>query len=195
MMLLAIAVPLFVAWRIPALGGGFAFIYTIVFTELIICQAVSVEESKFPKAAALLCSSPYPRSTYVKAKYVFFFLLFLYCYIVFALMALIVPAIAAIDLTVVLSIFLFGMIVYGIYLPLYFKYGAEKTKFFFMICIFVVSFGVPLFYQSFANISYVFSILESSPAIIKNAVLAIASITVWGISQRASIRIFSRKDL
>jgi len=196
MMLLAIAVPLFVAWRLPAaIGGAVSFIYTVTFTELIICQSVAAEESKYPKAAALLCSTPYPRSTFVMAKYAFFLLLFAYCYIVYTLMALIVPGISAIGLTMVLSVLLFGMILYGIYLPLYFKYGAEKTRFFFMICIFAISFGVPMLYQSFANISIDFSMLASIPAAIINTGLAFASIIVWGVSQGASILIFSKKDL
>jgi ABC-2 type transport system permease protein len=195
MMLLAVAVPLFVAWRVPTMGGVISFIYTVVFTELIICQSISVEESKYPKAAALLCSAPYPRSTFVKAKYVFFLLLFAYCYVVYALMALVVPNIDAIDLTIVLSVLLFGVILYGVYLPLYFKHGAEKTKFFFMICIFAISFGSPMFYQYFANTNINFSMLTSTPALTKNTVLALAIIIALGISQGVPVRIFSKKDL
>ena len=195
MMLLAIAVPLFVAWRVPEIGGVISFIYTVVFTELIICQSVSAEESKYPKSAALLCSVPYQRSTFVKAKYVFFLLLFAYCYVVYTLMALVVPGIGAIDLSIVLSVLLVGVILYGVYLPLYFKYGAEKTKFFFMICIFTISFGSPILYQYFANANIDFSMLASIPTLTKNVVLALASIIVWGVSQWVSIRIFSKKDL
>lgn len=195
MMLLAVAVPLFVAWRVPTMGGVLSFIYTVVFTELIICQSVSVEEAKYPKASALLCSAPYSRSTFVKAKYVFFLLLFVYCYAVYTLMALIVPGIGMINLTIVLSVLLFGMILYGIYLPLYFKYGTEKTKFFFMICIFVISFGAPVLYPYLENVRIDFLMLASVPIAIKNIVLAFASIAVCGVSQMVSIRIFSNKDL
>lgn len=195
MMLLAIAVPLFMAWRLPSMGGVVSFIYTVVFTELIICQSISVEESKYPKAAALLCSAPYPRSTFVKAKYVFFLLLFAYCYIVYTLMAFIIPGVGRIDLTIVLSVLLLGVILYGIYLPLYFKYGAEKTKFFFMICIFATSFGIPVLFQYLANFNIDFARLASVPTAIRNVVLVLVSITAWGVSQGVSIKIFSRKDL
>jgi len=54
---------------------------------------------------------------------------------------------------------------------------------------------VPMLYQSFANVSIDFSILASVPAAIKNIGLALASIIVWGVSQWASILIFSKKDL
>lgn len=195
MMLLAVAVPLFVAWQLPEITGVISFIYTVVFTELIICQAVSAEESKYPKAAALLCSVPYTRSTIVKAKYVFFLLLFAYCWIVYTLMAVFIPSVGAIDLTVVLSVLLAGMIVYGIYLPLYFKYGAEKTRFFFMICIFIMAFGMPVIYNYLAGLQIDFSVLASIPVPIVNLIMAVLFAVALGVSVAASIRIYSKKEL
>lgn len=195
MMLLAVAVPLFVAWQLPEITGVISFIYTVVFTELIICQAVSAEESKYPKATALLCSVPYTRSTIVKAKYVFFLLLFAYCWIVYTLMAVFVPGVGAIDLTVVLSVLLAGMIVYGIYLPLYFKYGAEKTRFFFMICIFIMAFGMPVIYNYLAGLQIDFSVLASIPVPIVNLIMAVLFAVALGVSVAASIRIYSKKEL
>lgn len=195
MMLLAVAVPLFVAWRLPEISGVISFVYTVVFTELIICQAVSQEESKYPKAAALLCSIPYKRSSIVKAKYVFFLLLFFYCWAVYTLMALLVPGIDAIDLTVVLSVLMVGMIVYGIYLPLYFKYGAEKTRFFFMICIFLIAFGMPLIYKYLASLHIDFSILTSISAPIINLIMVLLFAVALSVSMTMSIRIYSKKEL
>ena len=195
MMLLAVGVPLFVAWRLPEITGVISFIYTVVFTELIICQGVSQEESKFPKAAALLCSVPYKRSAIVKAKYVFFLLLYAYCWAVYTVMALLVPGIGTIDLTVVLSVLLVGMIVYGIYLPLYFKYGVEKTKFFFMICIFAIAFGMPLFYNYLTGLQIDFSILASIPVAVVNLMIVILFAVALGVSMTISIRIYSKKEL
>lgn len=195
MLLLAVAVPLFVAWRLPEIAGVISFIYTVVFTELIICQAVSAEESKYPKAAALLCSVPYKRSTIVKAKYVFFLLLFAYCWAVYTLMALFVPGVGAIDLTIVLSVLLVGMIVYGLYLPLYFKYGTEKTRFFFMIIIFIMAFGTPVIYNYLAYIHIDLSILASIPVTILYLIMVILFAFTLGVSMTASIKIYSKKEL
>lgn len=195
MMLLAVGVPVFMAWRLPEIPGFISFIYTVVFTELIICQAVSAEESKYPKAAALLCSATYKRSAIVEAKYVFFLLLFAYCWIVYTLMALLVPGVGGIDLVVVLSVLLVGMIVYGIYLPLYFKYGAEKTKFFFMVFIFTMAFGTPMFYNYMANLQIDFSVLASIPVSILNLIMVILFAVALGVSMAASIRIYSKKEL
>ncbi len=195
MMLLAVAVPLFVAWKQPEITGIISFVYTVVLTELIICQGVSQEESKFPKAAALLCSVPYKRSAIVKAKYVFFLLLYAYCWAVYTVMALLVPGVGAIDLTVVLSVLLVGMILYGIYLPLYFKYGVEKTRFFFMICIFAISFGMPIFYNYFTSLHIDFSMLASIPAAVINLILLILFAVTLGVSMTISIRIYSKKEL
>lgn len=195
MMLLAVAVPLFLAWRLPEIAGVISFIYTVVFTEIIICQAVSAEESKYPKAAALLCSVPYKRSAIVQAKYVFFLLLFAYCWIVYTLMALFVPGVGAIDSTVVLSVLMVGMIAYGIYLPLYFKYGAEKTRFFFMVCIFIAAFGTPLIYNCLADLQIDFSLLATIPASVLKLIIVILFAAALGISMAASIRIYSKKEL
>lgn len=195
MMLLTVAVPLFVAWRLPEIAGAISFIYTVVFTELIICQAVSSEESKYPKAAALLCSVPYKRSAIVIAKYIFFLLLFAYCWIVYTLMALFVPGVGAIDLTVVLAVLLAGMIVYGIYLPLYFKYGAEKTRFFFMVCIFIMAFGLPVIYNYLSGLKIDFSIVTSIPGPVLNFAMVIMFVAALGVSMAASVRIYSKKEL
>lgn len=195
MMLIAVAVPLFAVWRLSDMPGAICFIYVVVFTELIICQGVSQEESKFPKAAALLCSVPYKRSSIVKAKYVFFLLLYAYCWAVYNIMVLLLPSIGAIDLTVGLSVLLVGMILYGIYLPLYFKYGVEKTKFFFMICIFAISFGMPMFYKYFTSLQIDFSILASIPVAVINLILAILFAVALGVSMTISIRIYSKKEL
>ena len=123
MLILSAIIPLFVVSRVPALGGTVAFIYTVIFTELIILQSVAVEESKHPKAAALLCAAPYSRKTFVSAKYVFFLLLFVYCYAIFSLVGMINPDVGMVSLSAVLAVFLGGVVVYGVYLPLYFKYG------------------------------------------------------------------------
>lgn len=195
MLILPVIIPLFVASGAPSIGGTVAFIYTVIFTELMILQSVAVVESKYPKAAALLCSAPYSRKSFVSAKYVLFLLLFGYSYGIFSLVAMINPGVGVISLTVLLTVFLCGVIIYGVYLPLYFKYGFEKTKFFFMITIFILAFGTPMLGPYFANINIDFSAFNSIPTAALNIILFLASLLVLCASIALSFSIYSKKDL
>jgi len=195
-MLVVIAIPLFIMLAAPSLSGFFPFLYTVVISELLLLQAISQEEAKCPKASALLCAAPYTRSAVVKAKYVFSLLIFAYCCIVYAIMMLVINQQPNnFDLTTILTVLLFSVIIYGVYMPIEFKYGLTKAKFVFMIGIFALSFGPVLFANLFANITIDFSALAAISSGVKNIVLALASIAVFGISMMVSTKIFSKKEL
>ena len=55
----------------------FIFLYMVILVEVMFVQAVATEEEKSPRATALLCAAPYPRKSYVIAKYI--------CYLIFYL--------------------------------------------------------------------------------------------------------------
>jgi len=194
-MLVVIAIPLFLMLAAPSLSGFFPFLYTVVISELLL-QTISQEEAKCPKASALLCAAPYTRSAVVKAKYVFFLLIFAYCCIVYAIMMLVINQQPnSFDLTTILTVLLFSVIIYGVYTPIEFKYGLSKAKFVFMICILALSLGPVLFANLFANITINFSALTAISSGVKNIVLALASIAVFGISMMVSTKIFYKKEL
>ena len=195
MLFVSFIIPLFVVSRVPSLMGAVAFIYTVVFTELIILQAIAAEEAKYPKAAALICAAPYSRKTFVKAKYVLFLFLFAYCYAAFSLVGAIIPGIGVISLSIVLAVLFFGIIIYGVYLPLYFKFGFEKTRFFFTVTIFVLAFGAPMFATYFNNINFDFSVFFMIPAVLLNLTLFFASVAVLFVSMSLSIKIYTKKEL
>lgn len=194
-MLFIIAFPLFVTVVAPQIEGLISFLYIVALGEIVLLQVISQEEAKYPKAAALLCASSYPRSTFVKANYTFFLLLFAYCYIAYTLVMLVVNRAGVLDLTAILTVLLVGVIIYGIYIPVEFKFGAVKARFIFTIAILALALGPMLFTDLFANITIDFSALATIPASIKNIVLALVSIAVFSISMMVSIRIFSKKEL
>jgi len=195
MLVLAAIIPIFVVSRVPTLMGAAAFIYTVIFTEIIILQSIAAEEAKHPKAAALICAAPYSRKSFVIAKYVLFLLLFVYCYIIFNLVSIISPNVGVIELRVVLAVLLCSVTIYGVYLPLHFKYGFEKTKFFFMITLFIIAFGTPMLVPYFGNIDFDFSRINAIPPVALKSALLIASAIILYISMAISIKIFSAKDL
>lgn len=194
-MLLVIAMPLFIMLIAPSFSGFSLFLYMVALGELILLQTISQEEAKYPKAAALLCAAPYPRSTFVWAKYIFFILIFAYCYIIYTLMMLAVNQLNTLDLTAMLTVLLFSAIIYGIYMPIEFKYGLVKAKFVFMTAIFALGFGPAVFTNLFANIKVDFLVLAEIPPYMKNIVLLLASVAVFGISMMVSTKIFSEKEL
>ena len=195
MLVLAAAIPLFVMSRVPTIPSVIAFIYCVTFVELIIIQAIGAIEGKHPKATALLCATPYSRKSVVLAKYIFFLLLFVYCYAVFSILGLLVPTIGTVSLTVVLSVLLGGIIIYGTFLPFYFKYDFEKTKYFFMVVIFVIAFGSPMLANQLSGVNIDISVLNTMPTATLNIIILLASIAILFISVMLSMRIFSKKEL
>lgn len=192
---LSVLIPLIVMVNVPIVTGAVAFIYTVVFATLLSLQSVASVEAKFPKAVALLCASPYSRNSFVMAKYACFYLLFAYCYVVYALLGLFFPTIEAINLSVVLAVLMFGTIIYSVYLPVYFKLGFERTKFFFLIVVLIIAYGMPMLINLSGNLNLYFFKFFLLPAAILNSMMLITSIVVFAVSMNLSMRIFSKKEL
>jgi ABC-2 type transport system permease protein len=193
MMFAVVAVVLFIMWQAPVLAGFPSFLLMVLYAEIILCQSVSVMESKYPKASALLCAAPYSRNTFVAAKYVFALLIFVYCYIAYSLVTMVIPKAGAPDLFTVLAALLVNMLIYGIYMPLEFKFGFEKTKFAFTIILFAATFGVSMLYGSHIKIDL--SWLAAIPAAVQLLALVLINIAILVISISASIRIYAGKEL
>lgn len=194
-MCVIIAIPLFVALIAPSVSGIIPFLYMIIIGVLILLQTISNEEEKYPKAAALICATPYTRKTYVTAKYAGFFLVFIYCYIVKTIIDLIIRPDSLLDLNSVLLALLIGVIVYCIYMPFELKYGVVGTKYIFEVIVIVVSAGPIIFTRLFSNIEIDTSFLQTIPAGVISVALAVVSILVFAISLCISINIYSKKDL
>jgi ABC-2 type transport system permease protein len=192
-----IAIPLFFAFAATASMGLLPVLYMVVFTEIMLLQGVLAMEAKNPKASALLCAAPYSRKTLVQAKYAFFLLLFASCYIIYTLLALIVHPSDMLAPASVLAVLLFGAIVYGVYMPIEFKYGNVKARFVFMALILVLSLGPMLFANFLAGIDFgaIIANIAAIPNIVKCIVLALLSALAFMASIAISIRIVAKKDL
>lgn len=172
------------------------FLYMVVLTQIVLLQNVSHLESKNPKAPALLCASPYTRKTLVQAKYAFFALLFVYCFIAHSLVSLIVDVSKLLDLTSVLAVLLISVALYGVYVPVEFKYGVIKTKFIFTITILLISLGPVLFAELLPNIIALdFSVFSAIPTAILNTLLAVLSMALFLVSITVSMKIYAKKEL
>ena len=91
-MLVVIAlIPPVMRWRTPEFTGVFGFILSVIFGIFILLQYVSLKEYQFPKAATLLCATPFSRKAIVSSKYIFCMAIYAICCIVFELETLFLP--------------------------------------------------------------------------------------------------------
>lgn len=192
MMGLSILIPLFIVWRIPQFST-LGFVFSVSFTEFILCQYLFMKEHEYSKASALLCAAPYTRWMLVASKYLFLIMIYIYCVASYSILAAFIPLLEPLSMQLVLSILLVATVIYCLYLPIQYKIGYEKTKFILSLIIisvpylsvFIIKMGVLTKLNYFSTISLP----------VQYIVLSILTILVLVISSLISIKIYSAKEL
>lgn len=184
---------IFVMIQASQLLGLGAFLLSVIYEVFMLYQYVVMAEMKYPKAEALLCATPYSRSTIVKARYAFLLLIFTYCCMAYYVLALIFAKIEYLTPASYLITLLICVILFGIYTPIQYKLGFEKTKYFFMILIMLSPFLLALLAK--ANIRLDFTRLSAIPIFVQYLIPIVAIIAILFISINISIKIYSKKDL
>ena len=103
------------------------------------------------------------------------------------------PLQGMLSIGLVSGMFLVFSIFIGIFLPVQFKFGYDKTKFIFML---IIMFS-PILIPQLAKIGTGFPLnfISSIAPIILNAVVVLASILLLTVSSVISIKILENKDL
>lgn len=83
MLVVIVLIPSFILWRVPEFTGVLGFMLSVIFGIFILLQYVSLKEYQFPKAATLLCATPFSRKEFVLSKYIFCLTIYIACCIVF----------------------------------------------------------------------------------------------------------------
>ena len=187
------AVPLIITGSSAQLVGASAFIMTVVYAEFIFNQQISMTELRYSGANALLCAAPYSRKNIVTAKYIFSLIIFAACCLVYSSVALIVPQLIDFSLGSVLAALLSVTILYGIYTPVQFKFGIEKTRFIFIVFLSGAAASTQAITQAAAKINLTF--LEKVPEAVLALSLLITSAIIWTVSLKISIKIFEAKEI
>ena len=91
-----------------------------------------------------LCAAPYPRKSYVIAKYICYLIFYGVCVAVYSIIAAVYPGLGFLNIMEALTVFLVGAILYGIYTPVAIKYGITKARLVFTVAILIVSLGPTL---------------------------------------------------
>lgn len=192
MVIAAIAIPPFMLWRAPEYTGILGFILSAIFSVFMLLQYVSLKEYQFPKAATLLCSIPFSRKMMVISKYVFCIAIYITCCIIFGIETLMIPGLGAFDVKLCILMLLVVSVFIGIYLPVQYKLGYEKTKFVFAVVIMASPFIFPQLLKMGSLNTDVFS--KISPFIIYGSMVAFALVLLT-ISAILSVKIYNEKDL
>lgn len=197
MLIFAVVGPIFIYSRLGFDNGSFtSFLITVLFVEYIIYNMVSMQEDKY-RGSALLCTTPHTRNGVIKAKYLFIFVIFIGCFLLYNLAAAIGASTGLTRLSInnVGIVLLIISVFFGILIPVQTKFGYEKTKYIFFIIIFLTPFILPAIIEwvqsTGININYDLAISQS----IKAWIPFVIAVLMGVISMMISIQIFSKKNL
>lgn len=192
MIVAAALIPPIMRWRTPEFTGVFGFILSVIFSVFMLLQYVSLKEYQFPKAATLLCATPFSRKATVLSKYVFCMAVYMTCCIIFGIETLLIPGLGTADIKLFTLMFLVISVFIGIYLPVQYKLGYEKTKFAFAMIIVASPFILPLLMRMESlNLNFLSTL---SPYLIYGG-FVLLGLMVLAISAALSVKIYDKADL
>ncbi|WP_254490235.1 ABC-2 transporter permease [Bacillus thuringiensis] len=176
-------------------GGLIGFLLTVVFMEHILFGTISKFEDQY-KGATLLCATPYTRSAFVKAKYLFLLVVFLCASIIRMITSIIIPSgIENLSINALGITFLVVSILFGILLPFQFKFGFDKTRMISFIVVFLTPFVAPTLIKEIQLIHLNFTLPLPFSSIIMAWMPCLISIVISIISMIISLKIYAKKDL
>ncbi|PDY35642.1 ABC transporter permease [Bacillus wiedmannii] len=176
-------------------GGLIGFLLTVVFMEHILFGTISKFEDQY-KGATLLCATPYTRTAFVKAKYLFLLVVFLCASIIRMITSIIIPSgIENLSINALGITFLVVSILFGILLPFQFKFGFDKTRMISFIVVFLTPFVAPTLIKEIQLSHLNFTLPLPFPSIIMAWMPCLISIVISIISMIISLKIYAKKDL
>ncbi len=175
--------------------GMFVFLYMVILIELSFMQEVATEEEKSQKATALLCAAPYPRKSYVVAKYICYLIFYGACIAIYSIIAAVYSGLGFLNVVEALAVFWWGNPLWGIY-PVAIKYGITKARLVFAVAILLISLGPTLIVQVLhPDMNLVLSLMQNISSVIVPIILGVAGVGVFLISMLISVRVFEKKEL
>ena len=184
--------PLFLIWRSPEYAGILGFVLITIFSIFMLLQYVSLKETQYPKASTLLCALPFPRKDIVLAKYIFCITIYFACCLIFGIETLLIPGLGTSGIALFILMFFVTSVFIGIYLPIQYKLGYEKTKFAFAVIIVASPFILPMLMRmDTANLDF----LASIPAYFVYSGVLVGGFIILVLSSMLSIKIYNETDL
>ncbi len=190
MLAVVILFPFFILWsnsEYTFLG----FMLPAVFAVFMPLQCILMKEYKYKKASAYLCSTPYSREYTVISKYLLCFALYVICCLIYFIETLIVPKLGNIDIELLAFTLLVMVVVCGLFLPLYYKLGYVKVKYFFSLLIVASPFLMSLTVKHIGSNASAF--FQTNTWFVW--VILLVSILLYGFSALISVMIYKKSDL
>ncbi|GIP34904.1 ABC-2 transporter permease [Paenibacillus sp. J2TS4] len=196
MLVFSVIAPMFIMVKIGSSGGGLlGFFVTALFIEFILLNTLSSLEDKY-KGAAFLSATPYTRKTLVKARYLFFLIIFGCVCVIYTITSLVSPVpLEMLNLFTAGLCLLFITAYFGILLPIQYKYGYEKTRYISFFLVFLTPFVGPFLIKWFQANPLNLDGLLSLPQSAQNVLPALIAVVLGLISMISSINIYSQKNL
>ncbi len=192
MLAAAVLIPPFMLWRAPQYTGVLGFMLSVIFCVFMLLQYVSLKEYQFPKAATLLCATPYPRKMIVLSKYIFCMVTYVACCLIYGIETLIIPELGSCNIKLFVLMLFITCIFIGVYLPVQYKLGYEKTKFAFAVVIMASPFILPQL-MKMENVNLDFLSLLSP--LLAYGGITLLSLGILIVSITLSISFYSSVDL
>ncbi|MFI8710268.1 ABC-2 transporter permease [Bacillus sp. NPDC077411] len=192
LLVFAAIAPIYVSTQLQLNDGGLVgFLLTVILMEQILFGTISKFEDQY-KGATLLCATPYTRNAFVKAKYLFLFVIFICVSIIRIITPIIIPSgIEKLSINALGITFLIVSILFGILLPAQFKFGYDKTKIITIFTVFLIPFVAPTLIKGHFD----FTITFPFPSIVLAWMPCFISIVISFISMMISLKIYAKKDL
>lgn len=189
---IAAAIQVSIQIALPDLPGTIILLYTVIMVYLLLCQNLSIKESKFEKAESLLCSAPYLRCDLVAARYIFLMLPLICCIILYQAISLVLGT-APVSLFHCFLVTAIALIPLSIYIPIQYKFGYAKTKFILTGMILLAALfprEITLLFQSFNPKE-----LSAFPDLYKYLLVIVIITATVGISMFFSLRIYKSREM
>lgn len=192
MLVTAVLIPPFMLWRAPQYTGVSGFTLSVIFCVFMLLQYVSLKEYQFPKAATLLCATPYSRRMIVLSKYIFCMAIYVICCLIYGIETLVIPGLGSCDIKLFVLMLFITSVIISVYLPVQYKLGYAKTKLAFFVVIMASPFILPLLVKM-ENVNLDFLSLLSP--ILAYVGITLLSLGILIISIFLSMRFYSSVDL
>lgn len=201
MLVFAIVGPIFIESKVGFIDGGFlSFFVTAFFIQYMLFNSISMSEYKY-KGSLHLCITPYTRKLLVRGKYLFIIITFIMSTLIYLGLASLgtinVPILEMVISLPMITVkdvgisFLIISSLFGVFIPLQYRFGYEKTKYIAAVFTFISPFILP-------KIVYIVQSKNmglSNNSIYLDIVPFVLVIIVGVVSMYVSTYIYSKKDL
>lgn len=185
-------IPPFMLWQVPELTSVLGFIFSVLFAVFMLMQFVSIKEHQFPKAATLLCATPFPRKMMVLSKYIFCIVIYMIGSGVFWIETFIIPGLGTLSIRMFIFSFLATSVFISIYFPVLYKLGFEKTNYLLGVLIITSPMYLP---KLISTEDLNMGSLTMLPPVLIYGGIVLLSFGVLAISASLSIKIYNKADL